>query len=95
MQDNGIIFYRYHFNHELIRDRRVTEAFVYNPEEEIVGRYELYFDEKGNLEKKILISQDRKITGYSSYSIDTEKLKIVVNSYNQFGKHISRIYRDL
>ncbi len=95
MQDNGVIFYRYRFNHESIRNQRITEAFVYNSADEIVGRYELYFDDIGDLLKKILISDDRKIASYSVYTVDTEKLKIIVNNFDQSGKHISRIYRDL
>jgi len=95
MQDNGVIFYRYRFNHESIRNQRVIEVFVYNSADEIVGRYELYFDGNGDLQKKILISDDRKIAAYSVYTVDTEKLKIIVNNFDQSGKHISRIYRDL
>jgi len=95
MQDDGVIFYRYRFNHEVVNDKRIVEAFVYDPASKIVGRYELYFTEDGELEKKILISDDRQIAGYSTYSVDTENLKMIINSYDQSGKHISRIYRDL
>lgn len=95
MQDDGVIFYRYRFNHEVVNDKRIVEAFVYDPAGKIVGRYELYFTEDGELEKKILISDDRKIAGYSTYSVNTENLKMIINSYDQSGKHISRIYRDL
>ncbi|MBN2601272.1 MAG: hypothetical protein JXR87_04715 [Candidatus Marinimicrobia bacterium] len=95
MQDNGVIFYRYRFIHESIRNQRVIEVFVYNSTDEIVGRYELYFDDAGDLHKKILISDDRKITAYSVYSIDIENLKVIVNNFDPLGNHISRIYRDL
>jgi len=95
MQDNGVIFYRYRFSHESIRNQQVIEAFVYNSANEVVGRYELYFDDTCELQKKILISDDRKITAYSVYSIDTENLKVIVNNFDPLGSHISRIYRDL
>jgi len=95
MQDAGNVFYRYHFQYEKVRNQQIVEAFVYNGKNELVGRYELYFNDRGDLEKKILISPEDKITGFIKYSVDLKKLKMIVDSFDEGGQHLSRIYRDL
>ena len=95
MQDAGNVFYRYHFRYEKVRNQQIIEAFVYNGKNELVGRYELYFNDRGDLEKKILISPEGKIAGFIKYGVDLEKLKMIVDSFDEVGQHLSRIYRDL
>ncbi|RKY57893.1 MAG: hypothetical protein DRP96_09265 [Candidatus Neomarinimicrobiota bacterium] len=95
MQDGGMIFYRYHFDYSVVRGETIVEAFVWNSRGKMAGRYELYFDSDGNLIKKILISDDRKIAEYSLYTVDAKNLKMIVDTYGSTGKNISRIYRDL
>lgn len=95
MQDAGNVFYRYHFQYEKVRNQQIIEAFVYNGKNELAGRYELYFNDRGDLEKKILISPEGKIAGFIKYGVDLEKLKMIVDSFDEVGQHLSRIYRDL
>jgi hypothetical protein len=95
MQDAGNVFYRYHFQYEKVRNQQIIEAFVFSGKNKLVGRYELYFNDRGNLEKKILISPEGKITGFIKYSVDLKKLKMIVDSFDEAGQHLSRIYRDL
>ncbi|HDP68373.1 MAG TPA: hypothetical protein ENN20_07745 [Candidatus Marinimicrobia bacterium] len=95
MQDSGLIFFRYRFQHEIYGGQRIVETHVYDSNNIPVGRYELYFDGVGELVKKIIISDDRQISSYSTYGVDLEKLEMVINNFDQNGNPISRIYREL
>jgi hypothetical protein len=95
MEDVGNIFYRYHFQYEKVGNTQVVEAFVYNNDDNPVGRYELYFDEQDELAKKIVISVGGSILEIMQYQVDYDNLKSIVDYYDKDGLHVNRIYRDL
>lgn len=95
MRDGGTIFYRYCFEHVIFHGQRIVEVRVYNAEKEQVGRYELYFDLAGGLVKKLYISAERQISGYKTYTVDRENMRIAISSYDHAGDLLSRIYREL
>jgi len=95
MEDVGNIYYRYHFHYEKVGKSQIVEAFIYNNDDRLAGRYELYFDEQNELVKKIIISVDGSIIEYLQYQVDYDNLKSVVDYYDKDGLQINRIYRDL
>ena len=95
MEDVGNIYYRYYFHYEKVGKSQIVEAFIYNNDDRLAGRYELYFDEQNELVKKIIISVDGSIVEYLQYQVDYDNLKSVVDYYDKDGLQINRIYRDL
>ncbi len=95
MLDAGVVFYRYRFNEVKLNSGKLIAASVFDAEEKLVDRYELFFDDEGNLLKKTLLTLDGKTTGHIRYTVDVDNFKMIVDNYDNLDNHIDRFYREL